>query len=156
MRTRLLIIGWGIVLSGCRSKNKVALHGLPVTNPKDIQQIAGTWNATAATYALLEKKKYAPDTVYVILHPDSAFEVRLPDCLDAAGKGGQVWDAIGAWRLYQDEGAWKLGMAFERGRLFRHRTYTHFDLVVKDSVLTLARYIGNPDKEEVLEFRKQP
>jgi hypothetical protein len=156
MRTWLLIVGLGITLFGCRSKGNSAVHGLPVTDQKEVKDIAGTWYATPATYAMLDKKRYARDSVYIRLSPDSAFKVRLPDCLDAANKGGLVWDAIGAWRLFKNEGAWKLGMSFERGRLFRHSTFTDFDIVIKDSLLTLVRYVGNPDKEEALEFRKQP
>jgi hypothetical protein len=156
MRTGLLIVGLGIALSGCRSKGNITVHGQPVTDQKEVKDIAGTWYATAETRALLDKKKYARDSVYIRLSPDSGFKVRLPDCLDAASKGGLVWDAIGAWRLFKNEGAWKLGMTFERGRLFRYSTFTNFDIVVKDSALTLVRYVGNPDKEEVLTFRKQP
>lgn len=155
MRTWLLIVGLGIALSGCRSKGHIAVHGQPVTDQKEVKDMAGTWYATTETRALLDKKKYARDSVYILLRPDSAFQVRLPDCLDAAAKGGLVWDAIGSWRLFKNEHAWKLGMSFEKGSLFRYRTFTDFDIVVKDSLLTLVRYVGNPDKEEVLEFRKQ-
>ena len=117
--------------------------------------MAGTWYATADTYVLLDKKKYVRDSVYLLLRPDSSFKVRLPDCMDAASKGGLVWDAIGSWRLFRSGDTWKLGMAFEKGRLFRYRTFTNFDLVVKDSVLTLSRYVGDPDKAEALQFRKK-
>jgi hypothetical protein len=155
MRTWLLIVGWGIALSGCRSKGNITVHGQPVSDQKEVRDIAGTWYATTATYALLDKKKYARDSVYIRLNPDSGFKVRLPDCMDAASKGGLVWDAIGSWRLFKHDNTWKLGMSFERGRLFRYSTFTDFDIVVKDSALTLVRYVGNPDKEEVLTFRKR-
>lgn len=155
MRTWLLIVGLGIALSGCRSKKNGVIHGQPVIDQKEVKDMSGTWYATTETRALLDKKKYARDSVYILLRPDSAFQVRLPDCLDAASKGGLVWDAIGSWRLFKTEHAWKLGMSFEKGRLFRYRTFTDFDIVIKDSVLTLIRYVGNPDKEEVLTFRKQ-
>lgn len=156
MRIWLWIVGLGIALSGCRSKGNITVHGQPVTDQKTIKEIAGTWYATAETLALLDKKKYTRDAVYIFLSPDSAFKARLPDCLDAAAKGGLIWDAIGSWRLFKDERAWKLGMSFEKGRLFRYSTFTHLDIVVKDSILTLVRHMGNLNKEEMLEFRKQP
>lgn len=156
MRAWLLIIAIGIALSACRSSGAdEAVRGRPVTDQKELGEIAGTWYATADTYAMLAKKKYARDSVYMRLQPDSSFKVRLPDCMDAASKGGLVWDAIGTWKLHKNGDAWKLGMAFEKGRLFRYRTFTDFDIVVKDSVLTLFRYVGDPDKAEALQFRKK-
>lgn len=155
MRTWLLVVAIGVALSACRSTAAdEAIRGRPVTHQKELGDIAGTWYATADTYTMLANKKYVRDSVYMFLRPDSSFKVHLPDCMDAASKGGQVWDAIGAWKLHKDGNAWKLSMAFEKGRLFRYRTFTNFDIVVKDSVLTLFRYVGNPDKGEVLEFRK--
>lgn len=155
MRTWLLVIVIGIVLTACHSKGAaIGSIGLPVTDQKALNDMAGTWYATAETHALLTKKKYARDSVYIKLNPDSSFKVRLPDCMDAASKGGLVWEAIGGWRLHKNGDAWKLGMAFEKGRLFRYRTFTDFDIVIKDSILNLSRYVGDPDEEEVLRFRK--
>ena len=157
MRTWLLALAIGITLSACRSTAAdEAYRGQPVSDQKALKDMSGTWYATAATYAMVAKKKYARDSVYMLLQPDSSFKVRLPDCMDAASKGGLVWDAIGAWKLHKDGNAWKLSMAFEKGRLFRYRTFTNFDIVMKDSVLTLLRYIGDPEKEEALQFRKKP
>lgn len=156
MRTWLLAVAIGIAVSACRSTGAdEVMRGRPVTAQKELRDIAGTWYATADTYAMLAKKRYARDSVYMLLRPDSSFKVRLPDCMDAASKGGLVWDAIGAWKLHQHGDAWKLNMAFEKGRLFRYRTFTDFDIVVKDSVLTLLRYVGDPEKAEVLQFRKK-
>jgi hypothetical protein len=152
----LLAVLFGMTLSACHDKQAAdAAHGRHVTDQKGLTDMAGTWYATAETNALLDKKKYVRDSVYLILQADSAFHVRLPDCLDAAAKGGLIWDAIGAWRLHKNGETWKLGMAFEKGRLFRYRTFTDFDIRVLDSVLILSRYIGNPDEGEILTFRKK-
>ena len=157
MRTWLLAVVTGIVLAGCHSKGAGnSSIGLPVTDQQLLNDIAGTWYATKETHDMLTKKKYARDSVYVKLNSDSSFKVRLPDCMDAASKGGLVWEAIGGWRLHKNGDDWKLGMAFEKGRLFRYRTFTDFDIVVKDSMLTMSRYGGDPDEEEVLQFRKRP
>lgn len=153
MRTRLLAIFMGVALSGCRSHGG-ANFGLLVTDQTVLKDMAGAWYATEDTRALLTKKKYARDSVYIKLSPDSSFKVQLPDCMDAASKGGLIWEAIGSWRLHKNGDAWKLGMAFEKGRLFRYRTFTDFDIVIKDSILTLSRYVGDPDEEEALRFRK--
>lgn len=153
MRTWLLAVFIGVALFGCRSHSGANI-GLPVTDQKALKNMAGTWYATEETHALLTKKKYAKDSVFVRLSEDSSFKVRLPDCMDAASKGGLIWEAIGGWRLHKNGDAWKLGMAFEKGRLFRYRTFTDFDIVIKDSILTLSRYVGDPDEEEALQFRK--
>ncbi|AXY72922.1 hypothetical protein D3H65_02590 [Paraflavitalea soli] len=155
MRIGLLAVLIGVVLTACKSKAAhEAIYGLPVTDQKLLKDMAGSWFATEETHALLAKKKYARDSVHIELRPDSSFKVRLPDCMDAAAKGGLVWEAIGGWRLHKNGDDWKLGMAFEKGRLFRYRTFTDFDIVIKDSVLTLSRYVGDPDEEEALQFRK--
>lgn len=155
MRTWSLAIVLMITIAACRSKASMeAMYGRPVTDQQQLHDIAGTWYATDDTYALLTKKNYARDSVYIRLQGDSSFKARLPDCLDAASKGGLVLDAIGDWRLHKDGDAWKLGMAFEKGRLFRYRTFTDFDIVIKDSLLTLSRFVGDPEKEEFLQFRK--
>ena len=116
--------------------------------------MAGNWQATPATYELLTKMKYKSDTVFLHLQADSSFKAHLPDCLDAAVKGGVSWDAIGTWKLYRDNGAWKLGMSFVAGQLFRYRTFTTFDLVMIDSQLTISRYVGDPEKEQTLQFTR--
>lgn len=145
------------VLIACRSAaDRKALLGQPVTSEAQVKDIAGTWTATVETYETLAKKKYTHDTVYLELRPDSSFQAHLPDCLDAANKGGLILDAIGTWKLRQVDGVWKLNMAFVPGRLFRYRTFTSFDILGKDSVLTLVREVGKPEKEEVLLFRKAP
>lgn len=150
-----LVMMMGITLLACRSKKgEETIHGQSVTDWQQVKDMAGTWYATAGTYSYLAEKRYPRDSVYLILQPDSSFRVRLPDCMDAAAKGGNVWDAIGAWKLHRNGEAWKLGMAFEKGRLFRYRTITDFDIVLQDSVLTLVRAIGDPKKEKALQFRK--
>jgi len=150
MRTSVLFILAILSLTACRSKSSPP--GAAVTDKAAVRDLAGMWYATDETYALLAKKNYKRDTVFIELRPDSSFKARLPDCLDAAAKGGMIWDAIGSWKLRQSDSAWKLLLAFEKGRLFRYRTYTDFDLLMMDSVLTLGRVVGNPDKEEVLQF----
>ncbi len=103
MRTWLLAVLTGIALSACRDKQaEEAVYGRSITDQKLLTDMAGVWYPTAETQALLDKKKYVRDSVYLILHADSAFHVRLPDCLDAAAKGGLVWDAIGGWRMYKN------------------------------------------------------
>ncbi len=92
MRTWLLAIVTGIILAGCHSKGADnSSIGLPVTDQKALKDMAGAWYATKETHAMLEKKKYVRDSVYIDLSPDSSFKVRLPDCMDAASKGGLVW-----------------------------------------------------------------
>ncbi|MDF2193314.1 hypothetical protein [Paraflavitalea sp. CAU 1676] len=150
MRTSVFVILAILSITACR--NKRTSPGAAVIDKSAVRDIAGLWYATDETYALLAKKNYKQDTVFIELRPDSSFKVRLPDCLDAAAKGGMIWDAIGSWKLRQSGSAWKLLLAFEKGRLFRYRTYTDFDILMTDSVLTLARVVGNPDKEEILQF----
>lgn len=154
--TWMLLMLLLVVCQACRSRNsnRVALPGAAVIDRASVNALAGTWRATKATNDLLAKKKYKADTIFLELRADSSFGARLPDCLDAAQKGGLSWDAIGRWKLYQDANAWKLGMSFEAGRLFRYRTFTTFDLVWMDSVLTISRFVGDPDKEQTLQFVK--
>lgn len=155
MRTWLWAINIVVLVAGCHSGMTYKMTDtFPVTDKKYLSEMAGTWQATEDTYTMLANKNYRRDSIYIILQPDSAFKARLPDCMDAASKGGLAWDAIGAWKLHKDGEVYKLSMAFEKGRLFRFRTFTDFDIMLKDSVLTLSRYVGNPDKEEVLQFRK--
>lgn len=156
MRTCLSLIGFLIFCAACgsRNKNSVTLPGPAVTDSTAAASLAGNWIATSATYALLTSMKYKNDTVFLDLRADSSFNAHLPDCLDAAVKGGVSWDAIGTWKVFKDAGNWKLGMSFVAGRLFRYRTFTTFDLVLIDSQLTISRYVGNPDKDQALQFSK--
>ena len=155
MRFSTLIIVVVISFFACRSAaDRKALLGQPATCEAQVKDLAGTWLATTDTYDMLAKKKYPRDSVYVELKADSSFKAHLPDCLDAANKGGMSWDAIGTWKLRRVDGAWKLSMAFVPGRLFRYRTFTSFEILLKDSTLTLVREVGNPEKGEVLRFAK--
>lgn len=156
MRTWLLAIIMGIALFSCRSRGASDINnGLPVTDIKELKGIVGAWHATEDTYAMLVKKNYVRDSIYIVLRDDSVFKAyHLPDCMDAAGNGGLLLDAVGTWKLHLNGNDWKLSMAFEKGRLFRHKTFTDFDILVKDSVLTLFRYIGDPEEAEALQFRK--
>lgn len=157
MRPSILIIVMLVIFAACQSgnKNQVTLPGPAVTDSAAVVTLAGTWQATKATNELLAKMKYKADTVFLELRADSSFRGHLPDCLDAAVKGGVSWDAIGSWKLYQHEGAWKLGMSFVAGKLFRYRTFMTFDLVLIDSQLTISRYVGDPGKKETLQFHRQ-
>lgn len=157
MRILILAIFVITTLIACRSAaDRKAQLGQPVTSEAQLKSLTGTWVATAETFEMLAKKKYARDTVYLELRPDSSFKAHLPDCLDAANKGGLILDAIGTWKLRQLDGSWKLSMAFVPGRLFRYRTFTTFDFVRKDTVIYLVREVGNPEKEQLLVFRKTP
>jgi hypothetical protein len=159
MRTGLLAVCLGLLITACRSGNAHGVHnGSPVTDKKEVNDLVGTWYATPATYAMLAEKKYPgvrDSTIYIVLRKDSVFNAfHLPDCMDAANKGGLLLDAVGSWKLHQDENAWKLSMAFEKGKLFRYKTFTDFDIAIVDSLLTLSRYVGDPKEKDALQFRK--
>ena len=153
---RLLIIFLIISLVSCHgSKHPVIKNGRTVTDVKELDSLAGTWYATPDTDTMLKKKNYQPDSIYIILQKDSVLKAHhLPDCITAATKGGLLQDAVGVWKLHRDGNDWKLGVAFEAGRLFRYKTHTSFDIAVVDSVLSIYQYIGDPKEGDVLQFRK--
>ena len=154
---RLLIIFLLISLASCHgSKHPVIKHGHTVTDIKALDNLTGTWYSTPDSDTMLKKKNYRPDSIFIVLQQDSVLKAHhLPDCMTAAIKGGLLQDALGVWKLHRDGDDWKLGVAFEAGKLFRYKTYTFFDIAVVDSVLTIYQYIGDPDKGDVLQFRKK-
>ena len=154
---RLLVICAGLFLTGCQSRGTSdAGNSRPVTDKKELSDLAGTWYATEDTYTMLAEKKYPRDSIYIVLRNDSVFNAfHLPDCMDAANKGGLLLDAVGTWRLHKNGDAWRLLMGFEKGRLFRYKTYSEFDIQVTDSVLTLLRIVGDPEEKDILRFRKK-
>jgi hypothetical protein len=153
--TRLLIILLLFCSVGCRHKATVVDKGRPITAIKELNDLAGTWYATSDTYAMLKEKRYNLDSIYLELAQDSGFKAfHLPDCMTAANTNGMLKDAIGAWKLHQNGDAWKLSMKFEAGQLFRYKTFTEFNIVMLDSVLTIYQYIGDPNDGLLLRFIK--
>lgn len=154
---RVLFIFMGLLFVACQHvKHPVIKHGRTVTDIKALDKLAGTWYSTPDSDTMLKKKNYPPDSIFIVLQQDSVLKAHhLPDCMTAAIKGGLLQDALGVWKLHRDGDDWKLGVAFEAGKLFRYKTYTSFDIAVVDSVLTIYQYIGDPDKGDVLQFRKK-
>jgi len=154
---RLLIVFLLFALLSCHAKKPLpGKRGHTITDKNELADLTGTWYATPGTYIMLKEKRYKPDSIYIVLQPDSVFKAyHLPDCMTAATKNGLLKDAIGTWRLHKDSTDWKLGLSFEAGRLFRYKTHTHFDIAVIDSLLTIYQYIGDPAKGEALLFQKR-
>jgi len=153
--TRLLILFGLFCLTACRHTSSIVDKGRPITDQKELANLAGTWYATPDTYAMLKEKHYKPDSIYIELQPDSILRAHhLPDCMNAAFKAGTLQDALGIWKLHRDGDDWKMGVAFEAGQLFRYKTHVSFDIVLLDSVLTIYQYIGDPDDGHVLRFIK--
>jgi len=135
----------------------------PITSKPNIQQLAGKWKADSGSYVLIKKKKvYKIDSLYLVLHEDSTFEVvNLPDCV-ADGLGnpvkGKLHNTSGSWEIENTRSnrkSWNVGLNFSHSELYKNGLRTEYALYMKDSKFVLICFVGDPDQGEQLLFVKE-
>lgn len=158
--THLIIFSLVMTLISCNGFGpRDTSHDTAVNSINELNGLPGTWNATKSVYKMLRGKNYTIDSVRLILHADSTFELtNTPDCInDPAGKSkDQLLESTkGSWTTQIMRNQWMLVMTFDQGKIFESKTRMNFEIRSIDSTLTISYFIGDPDQGDILMFKKE-
>ncbi|TKK64115.1 hypothetical protein FC093_23295 [Ilyomonas limi] len=159
MRLTIILFFIIVTTSSCHFfEPRDTSYDTPIKSLTQLNNLTGSWKATAETYELLKQRKYKVDSMSLVFRNDSTFVItNLPDCInDGFGESidGKLYKVAGKWSVQKNKRDWEIEMAFDKNELFQAKTYMNFDIAITDSIYQLYWYLGDPDDAEPITFEK--